>query len=60
MGLNETNIPADLLPQAREWFAREMARLEKAHGAKWPDHREWLSDYVNAEIAERVEKRRQA
>jgi hypothetical protein len=58
--LKEQNIPADLLPQARAWFDREMVRLEKVHGEKWPDHRDWLADYLNAEIAERVQKRSEA
>lgn len=55
--LNEAGIPVDLLPKARAWFAREMARLEQIHGAKWADHRDWLADYVNAEIMERVKRR---
>jgi hypothetical protein len=55
--LNESAIPADVLPQARAWFGKEMARLEKLHGDKWPDHREWLADYLNAELMERVERR---
>lgn len=55
--LKEDGIPADLLPKARAWFAREMARLEKLHGAKWADHREWLADYVSAELRERARQR---
>jgi len=42
-GLNERDIPPELLPKARDWFAREMARLQKAHGDKWPEHRDWLA-----------------
>lgn len=52
--LNEQCIPSELRPQARAWFDKEIARLEKLHGAKWPDHRDWLADYLNAEIMERV------
>lgn len=55
-GLNETGIPADLLPKARAWFGREMARLEKAHGAAWENTRDWIADYLNAEIRERLQK----
>lgn len=55
--LNEAGIPADLLPKARDWFDKEMARLEPLHGAKWTDHREWLADYLNEEIRERVQLR---
>jgi hypothetical protein len=57
-GLNEQRIPADLLPQARTWFAKEMRRLEKAHGEAWPNTRDWIADYLNAELAERVDARR--
>lgn len=52
--LNEQDIPADLLPQARTWFARQMTQLEEAHGRKWPEHRAWLADYLNAELREHL------
>jgi hypothetical protein len=54
MTLNERDIPAELLPKARAWFAQEMARLEKLHGDKWPDHRDWLAEYVSEELRERA------
>lgn len=57
-GLNERDIPPELLPKARAWFAQEMARLEKAHGDKWPEHRDWLAEYVSAELRERAISRR--
>lgn len=57
MTLKEDGIPADLLPKARAWFAQEMARLEKLHGAKWAEHSEWLADYVSAELRERARQR---
>lgn len=56
MTLKEQNIPPELLPQARTWFDRQMAQLEKAHGDKWPAHREWLADYLNEELREHVVK----
>jgi hypothetical protein len=56
--LNETGIPADLLPKARAWFAQEMSRLEKLHGDKWPDHREWLAGYVSEELRQRAQNPR--
>jgi len=55
--LDERGIPADLLPQTRAWFARQMTHLEKKHGDKWPAHRGWLVDYLNEEIRERLGKR---
>lgn len=55
--LNERNIPPALLPKARAWFDRELARLEKAHGPHWPANRDWLVDYLNEELRERVARR---
>ena len=56
-GLKEDGIPADLLPQTRAWWSRQMEQLAKAHGDRWPDHREWLADYLNADIRERLKAR---
>lgn len=55
-GLNEHNIPPHLLPRARAWYARQIADLEEKHGPAWPNVREWLEDYVNAELREHLEK----
>ncbi len=55
--LNETNIPLELLSKTRAWFARQLAQLEKAHGDRWPAHRDWLVDYLNAEVKERLKRR---
>lgn len=55
--LDETPIPVELRPKAREWFARQMARCAASHGTRWPDHREWLADYLNAELAEHLAKK---
>ena len=54
--LNEQNIPPHLLPKARAWYARQIADLEQKHGPGWPNVREWLEDYVNAELREHLEK----
>jgi len=55
--LNESAIPADLLPKARAWFARQMAQCAASHGSRWPDHREWIADYLNAELREHVARK---
>ncbi|MFZ2388452.1 MAG: hypothetical protein WAW69_11700 [Polaromonas sp.] len=55
-GLNEANIPPHLLPRSRAWYARQIAHLEQVHGPSWPNVREWLEDYVNAELREHLEK----
>lgn len=54
--LDETGIPADLLPRARAWFTREVRKLERTHGEHWSANREWLVSYLRAELRELVEK----
>lgn len=56
-GLREEGIPPDVLPKAREWWARQMQQLARSHGSKWPEHRQWLADYLNEEVRERLAKR---
>lgn len=54
--LIEDGIPPELLPRARAWFEREVRRLERAHGPYWPAHKDWLVDYLRAELRELVVK----
>jgi hypothetical protein len=42
---------------AQEWFDRQIATISKAHGDSWPEHREWIEDYLREEIRERLEAR---
>lgn len=46
--------PAEMQERAERWFNRQVEKLAKAHGDKWPDHREWLEDYLREEIRERL------
>lgn len=48
--LDETDIPRHLLERSRKWFAGQVERLERIHGSQWEEHKEWLVDYLNAEI----------
>jgi hypothetical protein len=57
-GLREDGIPADLLPKVRQWWGRQMESIAKAHGAEWPKHRDWIADYLNAEVREILAKPR--
>lgn len=52
----EDGIPRELLPRARAWFAAQVKTLERQHGAHWPANREWLLDYLRAELRELVER----
>lgn len=56
MELDLAGVPAHLHPRARAWFERQMRQLESAHGPDWPANREWLVDYLQAELRELVAK----
>ncbi len=46
--------PAEVRRRANEWFARQLERAAKAHGAAWPEHREWVEDYLKQELRDRL------
>lgn len=54
--LDVTNIPEDLRERAKSWYSAQVKRLASLHGDKWPEHREWLEDFLNAEVQELVWK----
>lgn len=45
--------PDELKALAQRWFDRQIAMLSKAHGEHWPEHREWLEDYLRELQAQR-------
>ncbi|HPW29538.1 MAG TPA: hypothetical protein PLL01_09135 [Rhodoferax sp.] len=53
---NETTVPKYLVSRALKWYDRQITRLKKKHGDQWLDHREWIEDYLNAELVELVDK----
>ena len=55
--LNESAIPPEHLPAARAWFQRQMERCAAKHGSNWPEHREWLAEYINEELREHLESK---
>lgn len=54
-GLREEGIPPDLLPKVRQWWLLQMQQIALAHGASWPEHRDWIVDYLNAEVRDRLQ-----
>lgn len=46
--------PAEMRERAKAWFDRQVEILAKAHGDKWPEHREWVESYLREEIRERL------
>lgn len=49
-----TQSPADLRARAQAWYDRQIASIAKAHGDRWPDHKEWIEDYLRQELRERL------
>ena len=54
--LDESEIPKHMLNRARIWFSAQVKRLETLHGDQWRDHKEWIADYLNAEVKELIVK----
>ena len=46
--------PQEIKREAAEWYARQLALLEKAHGSSWPAHREWIEAYLREELREHL------
>ena len=45
---------AEILTAARRWYETELERCTRAHGARWPEHREWVDDYLGEELRLRL------
>jgi hypothetical protein len=46
--------PAQIREMSRAWFDKQVEILKKAHGARWPEHEEWLTAYLREELRERL------
>ncbi|MGC4395808.1 hypothetical protein [Hydrogenophaga sp. T2] len=46
--------PEQMRAEAQAWYERQLAILEKAHGARWPEHRAWLEAYLKQSLRERL------
>ncbi len=46
--------PAEMRERAAKWFDRQIEIISKAHGPSWPEHREWIEDYLREEIRQRL------
>jgi hypothetical protein len=47
--------PQQIRELSEKWFARQIEIISKAHGDSWPEHREWIEDYLKEELRERLE-----
>lgn len=52
----EDSLPECVLPAARAWYEREMRAAEIAHGAAWPQVRNFVAECLAHELAERADE----
>jgi hypothetical protein len=50
----EKRPAAQVQRKARQWLQVEIERSRKAMGPAWPQHREWVLDYLRAELAQKL------
>jgi len=48
---------AEILATARRWYEADLERCARAHGARWPDHCEWVEAYLNEQLRQRLAAR---
>lgn len=46
--------PVEIRRRAEAWYERQIENLAKAHGTSWPEHKEWLEDYLREELRQRL------
>ena len=51
---SRVETPADVQAAAEQWFAHQVKALRKSLGASWPEHREWVIEYLREEARLRL------
>lgn len=46
--------PANIRARAEGWYARQIKTIAESHGNAWPDHRQWIEDYLREELRQRL------
>lgn len=52
--IEEARTPIEIRQRARLWYDRQIEIISKAHGASWPEHKEWIDGYLQEEIRQRL------
>jgi hypothetical protein len=52
--IEEARTSGEIRQSARHWYDRQIEIIAKAHGPSWPAHRDWIDDYLRAEIRQRL------
>ena len=55
--LNLEAIPQHLHAKARAWYQRQMAQAAEKHGKHWPQHFEWVHDYLEEELRQHLKRK---
>lgn len=46
--------PEQIRELSEKWYARQLEVLAEVHGRDWERNREWLEDYLKAQLRERL------
>lgn len=46
--------PDEVRKRAATWYERQLQLAAAAHGNAWPEHREWVEDYLKEELRLRL------
>lgn len=49
--------PTQMIDAGREWMERQMAHCAQVHGTRWPDHEQWVRDYLLEQLRQRYQAR---
>lgn len=42
--------PAQVRELVQSWYDRQVAVISQAFGDKWPEHQDWVEDYLREEV----------
>lgn len=51
---NKVPTPSEIRDQADEWYRRQVETLSRSHGSSWPEHREWVEQFLKEELRQRL------
>ncbi len=51
---NPHHSPAQIRELSEKWYARQIELLAACHGKDWETNREWLEDYLRADLRARL------
>lgn len=46
--------PGEIRQRAQAWYDRQIEIISKAHGSSWPQHKDWVDDYLREQLRDRL------